>query len=169
LAVWLRTRGTPLIRVANTAEGRAGELGVAESYRLGLGDPVQISAEHGEGMADLFEAHGDDGLSPVAHDHSADLTADFSEGFADDLASALDAAARDGNFDNRFESGLDKPFDGDDADPRDQADSHPGARTPEDAPGRAGSEAIEGAMAAWALLRGSGGSGRSMEGMFPLV
>ncbi len=55
-ADWLRRRGTPLILVANKAEGRAGELGVAESYALGLGDPVQISAEHGEGMADLFEA-----------------------------------------------------------------------------------------------------------------
>ena len=55
-AGWLRKRGTPLILVANKAEGRAGELGVAESYALGLGDPIQISAEHGEGMADLFEA-----------------------------------------------------------------------------------------------------------------
>lgn len=55
-ATWLRKRGTPLILVANKAEGRSGELGVAESYALGLGDPVQISAEHGEGMADLFEA-----------------------------------------------------------------------------------------------------------------
>ncbi|MFZ4111493.1 MAG: ribosome biogenesis GTPase Der [Polymorphobacter sp.] len=54
-ADWLRRRGTPLILVANKAEGRAGELGVAESYALGLGDPVQISAEHGEGMADLYE------------------------------------------------------------------------------------------------------------------
>ena len=34
-ADWLRKRGTPLILVANKAEGRAGELGVAESYRLG--------------------------------------------------------------------------------------------------------------------------------------
>jgi GTP-binding protein len=55
-ADWLRRRGTPLILVANKAEGRAGEPGIAESYVLGLGDPVQISAEHGEGMADLFEA-----------------------------------------------------------------------------------------------------------------
>ncbi len=55
-ADWLRRRGTPLILVANKAEGRAGEQGVAESYALGLGDPIQISAEHGEGMADLFEA-----------------------------------------------------------------------------------------------------------------
>ena len=55
-AGWLRKRGTPLILVANKAEGRAGEAGIAESYALGLGDPIQISAEHGEGMADLFEA-----------------------------------------------------------------------------------------------------------------
>lgn len=55
-AQWLRAHDTPLILVANKAEGRAGEGGVAESYALGFGEPVQISAEHGEGMADLFEA-----------------------------------------------------------------------------------------------------------------
>ena len=67
-ADWLRKRGTPLILVANKAEGRAGELGVAESYRLGLGDPVQISAEHGEGMADLFEA-----LAPFIDEPAAEV------------------------------------------------------------------------------------------------
>jgi GTP-binding protein len=55
-AQWLRAHDKPLILVANKAEGRAGEAGVAESYALGFGAPVQISAEHGEGMADLFEA-----------------------------------------------------------------------------------------------------------------
>ena len=73
-ADWLRKRGTPLILVANKAEGRAGELGVAESYRLGLGDPVQISAEHGEGMADLFEAlapHIDKPVAEIADDDDA--------------------------------------------------------------------------------------------------
>ena len=55
-AQWLRAHDTPLILVANKAEGRAGEGGVAESYALGFGEPVQISAEHGEGMADLYEA-----------------------------------------------------------------------------------------------------------------
>jgi GTPase len=45
-----------VILVANKAEGRAGEQGVLEALALGYGDPVQISAEHGEGMADLFEA-----------------------------------------------------------------------------------------------------------------
>src|SRR5208337_2392849 len=41
---------------ANKAEGRAGETGFFEAYTLGLGDPVPLSAEHGEGMIDLFDA-----------------------------------------------------------------------------------------------------------------
>jgi GTP-binding protein len=53
---WLRSSRVPVILVANKAEGRAGESGLLESYSLGLGDPVAISAEHGEGMGDLFEA-----------------------------------------------------------------------------------------------------------------
>src|SRR5205807_10489836 len=42
--------------VANKAEGRHGEAGAMESYALGLGDPVEISAEHGEGLSDLYDA-----------------------------------------------------------------------------------------------------------------
>jgi GTP-binding protein len=53
---WLRGSPVPVILIANKAEGRAGESGLLESYSLGLGDPVPISAEHGEGMGDLFEA-----------------------------------------------------------------------------------------------------------------
>jgi GTP-binding protein len=53
---WLRGSDTPVVLVANKAEGRAGEAGVIEALALGFGDPVQLSAEHGEGMADLFEA-----------------------------------------------------------------------------------------------------------------
>ncbi|MFZ5746994.1 MAG: ribosome biogenesis GTPase Der [Pseudomonadota bacterium] len=56
VARWLRASDTPIVLVANKAEGRAGEAGVVESMALGLGDPVQLSAEHGEGIADLFEA-----------------------------------------------------------------------------------------------------------------
>lgn len=55
-AQWLRSRDRPTILVANKAEGKAGEGGVAESYALGFGEPIQISAEHGEGLADLYEA-----------------------------------------------------------------------------------------------------------------
>src|SRR5258706_12345387 len=53
---WLRAEATPVILVANKAEGRAAESGILEAYRLGLGDPIALSAEHGEGVADLFEA-----------------------------------------------------------------------------------------------------------------
>jgi len=56
IARWLRGSTTPVVLVANKAEGRAGEAGVLESLALGFGDPVQLSAEHGEGIADLFEA-----------------------------------------------------------------------------------------------------------------
>jgi GTPase len=53
---WLRVESTPVILVGNKAEGRAGESGLLDAFRLGLGEPVGISAEHGEGVADLFEA-----------------------------------------------------------------------------------------------------------------
>lgn len=55
-ADWLRRSGKPVILLANKCEGRAGENALYEMYGLGLGDPVPISAEHGEGMADLFAA-----------------------------------------------------------------------------------------------------------------
>jgi len=53
---WLRSGDTPVIVIANKAEGRAGEGGLIEAYGLGLGDPIPFSAEHGEGLVDLFEA-----------------------------------------------------------------------------------------------------------------
>ena len=56
VAQWLRGSDTPIILVCNKAEGRAAEPGIMESFSLGLGDPIALSAEHGEGMGDLFEA-----------------------------------------------------------------------------------------------------------------
>jgi GTP-binding protein len=56
IANWLRSADTPVIVVANKAEGKAAEHGVYESFGLGLGDPVPLSAEHGEGIVDLFDA-----------------------------------------------------------------------------------------------------------------
>jgi GTP-binding protein len=56
IARWLRGSTTPVILAANKAEGRSGEQGILESLALGFGDPVQLSAEHGEGIGDLFEA-----------------------------------------------------------------------------------------------------------------
>lgn len=54
-ATWLRSRDANVHLVANKCEGRAGESGVLESYALGLGDPIAISAEHGEGIHLLFD------------------------------------------------------------------------------------------------------------------
>jgi len=52
---WLRSETTPVVLAANKAEGRAGEGGIMEAYSLGFGDPIALSAEHGEGVVDLFE------------------------------------------------------------------------------------------------------------------
>ncbi|MDB5669188.1 MAG: ribosome biosis GTPase Der [Alphaproteobacteria bacterium] len=55
IARWLRSETTPVVLAANKAEGRAGESGLLEAWSLGLGEPIAMSAEHGEGVADLFE------------------------------------------------------------------------------------------------------------------
>jgi GTPase len=55
-AALVRKSGKPTILVANKSEGRAGEAGAMESFALGLGDPVPLSAEHGEGLSDLYDA-----------------------------------------------------------------------------------------------------------------
>ena len=52
----LRRRAVPVILIANKSEGKAGLAGAYESFELGLGDPMAISAEHGEGLSDLFDA-----------------------------------------------------------------------------------------------------------------
>jgi GTP-binding protein len=52
----VRRSGKPVILIANKAEGGTGLAGAYEAFGLGLGDPVPLSAEHGEGLADLFEA-----------------------------------------------------------------------------------------------------------------
>jgi GTPase len=55
-ADFARRANKPVVLVANKSEGRHGEIGAMESYALGLGDPLQISAEHGEGLSDLYDA-----------------------------------------------------------------------------------------------------------------
>ena len=54
IARYLREQEVPVVVVANKAEGKAGESGAMEAYALGLGEPLAMSAEHGEGIADLF-------------------------------------------------------------------------------------------------------------------
>lgn len=55
-ANWLRRARRPVILVANKAEGRGGAAAAMEAYELGLGDPVAVSAEHGEGIGTLLDA-----------------------------------------------------------------------------------------------------------------
>ena len=66
----LRKRGKPVILAANKTEGRAGDAGALEGFNLGLGEPISISAEHGEGMADLYAALVE--VAPVEDDEDED-------------------------------------------------------------------------------------------------
>jgi GTP-binding protein len=52
----VRRAGKPIILLANKAEGHAGREGAVEAYGLGIGDPILFSAEHGEGLSDLYDA-----------------------------------------------------------------------------------------------------------------
>jgi GTP-binding protein len=53
-AQWLRRQGRPVLLVANKAEGRASESSVLDAYALGLGEPLAVSAEHGDGISHLM-------------------------------------------------------------------------------------------------------------------
>jgi GTP-binding protein len=72
---WLRAEATPVVVVANKAEASAGESGILEAYRLGLGEPIGISAEHGEGVADLFQM-----LRPLVEREESEEEDDEGEG-----------------------------------------------------------------------------------------
>ncbi len=52
----VRRSTRPIILLANKVEGRKGVEGAYDAYRLGLGDPLPISSEHGEGLGDLYDA-----------------------------------------------------------------------------------------------------------------
>src|SRR6201995_2848800 len=51
-----RRADKPVLLLANKSEGKQGDAGAMEAYALGLGDPIQISAEHGEGLGELYDA-----------------------------------------------------------------------------------------------------------------
>ncbi len=78
----LRKGKTPVLLVANKAEGKAGMPGLYEAFELGLGEPIPLSAEHGEGMADLVQA-----LLPFApkEDEEEDEFADAAPAEASEL------------------------------------------------------------------------------------
>lgn len=73
-AEMVRRSGKPVILIANKAEGNAGMAGAYDAFSLGLGDPVPFSAEHGEGLSNLFEA-----LMPFFPDPNAEPEEDEAE------------------------------------------------------------------------------------------
>ncbi|MEL1249401.1 ribosome biogenesis GTPase Der [Aurantiacibacter gilvus] len=87
---WLREQEVPVVLVANKAEGNAGEAGILECYSLGLGEPVPVSAEHGEGVADLYSA-----LIPLLDERAEQLEieADYEAAVAADEAAKRAAEA----------------------------------------------------------------------------
>jgi GTP-binding protein len=52
----VRRAGKPVVVVANKCEAKAGRTGTLEGYSLGMGDPVPLSAEHNEGLSELYDA-----------------------------------------------------------------------------------------------------------------
>jgi GTPase len=74
-AQWLRRQGKPVLLVANKAEGRVAGTSLLDAYALGLGDPVGVSAEHGEGIADLMSEIADR-IPPEAEEPEPELDAD---------------------------------------------------------------------------------------------
>ncbi|SFO77251.1 GTP-binding protein [Bradyrhizobium sp. Ghvi] len=71
-ADFARKANKPVLLVANKSEGKHGDAGAMESFALGLGDPIQISAEHGEGMGELYDALARLMPEPVDEDEAED-------------------------------------------------------------------------------------------------
>jgi len=86
LADLVRKSGKPAILIANKSEGSAGEAGILEAYELGLGEPIAISAEHGEGLADLYaglRAALPDVTTPSFEAQDHDITGDIEQSAAE--------------------------------------------------------------------------------------
>ena len=78
IAAKLRKMGKPIILLVNKSEGRKAVQNGMEAYGLGLGEPVLISAEHGEGMADLYDALSIH-IQPVDDDANHESIEEFSQ------------------------------------------------------------------------------------------
>lgn len=86
----LRKADVPVVLAANKAEGRAGEAGVFDAFSLGLGEPVGLSAEHGEGFAELYEAIrtalGEDAFEKALEEAEPDYAGGAGEDILEKLA-----------------------------------------------------------------------------------
>ncbi len=82
----IRRRNRPVVLIANKAEGRAADVGAAEAFSLGLGEALPLSAEHGEGLAELFEAVREhaDVLEPPSDPDADDRLEDTADEEADE-------------------------------------------------------------------------------------
>jgi GTPase len=79
-ATLIRRAGKPVVLLANKAEGKVGMMEAYEAFALGLGDPIPFSGEHGEGLADLYDALA--AILPVppgVNEDTDDLTVDETE------------------------------------------------------------------------------------------
>jgi GTP-binding protein len=93
----VRKSGKPAILIANKSEGSAGEVGVLEAYELGLGEPIAISAEHGEGLADLYaglRAALPDATAPAAEVEQGDAGGDIEQKTAERRAIRIAVVGR---------------------------------------------------------------------------
>ncbi|MGH6786146.1 MAG: ribosome biogenesis GTPase Der [Novosphingobium sp.] len=72
---YLRQSSVPVVLMANKCEGSSGDSGLFEAFSLGFGEPVAFSAEHGQGLADLFEA-----LRPLLEDKQPEPAAAGEDG-----------------------------------------------------------------------------------------
>jgi GTP-binding protein len=124
----LRKADMPVVLAANKAEGKAGDAGLTEAWSLGFDEPVGLSAEHGQGFAELFEAiraavgedvfqrafdeddaeaerqRGEDVLEKLAH-----INVDDDSLSDDELVAAIEAADL-GDHDAPEEEAPDKPI-----------------------------------------------------------
>ena len=88
-AMLLRKANMPVVLAANKAEGRQGEAGVMDAFSLGLGEPVGLSAEHGEGFAELYEAIRT-ALGPEAFERALEeAEPNYAGGAGDDILEKL--------------------------------------------------------------------------------
>ncbi len=89
-AMLLRKANVPVVLAANKAEGKQGEAGVLDAFRLGFGEPVGLSAEHGEGFAELYEAIrtalGEEAFERALEEAEPDYAGDGGDDILDKLA-----------------------------------------------------------------------------------
>jgi GTP-binding protein len=89
-AQWLRAQNTPVILAVNKCEGKQAEAGIYEAYRLGLGDPIPLSAEHGLGLEELYDA-----LVPFREKAQAEVDRAKAQAAHDDDAPLADSGEED--------------------------------------------------------------------------